>query len=339
MSVDKVEGDAVTERWRVSDGVIVIRPPQAGEADVLIAGRDAEWERWLGPGAERPQPAACVLIVDRLVGWVDYDMDRDWLEPGEVNIGYHVFATHRGQGYASRAVKLLLHRLALEGGHRRGTLLIHPDNVASLAVARRTGFTARGELAGCRYFARPVPSLSYTDGTVTIRRQHAADLEADLGAKDDEQIDWMWVPGQRQTWEAMTLAEQRAHALRGLQANYDSFGAGPKWTFAVDADSTPYVAYVDADLANPVAPAGEANISYSCHPDYRGKGYVTRAVQLIQRFLTDHTAARRAHLVIDQSNRASLRVACSVGAAVCERFVNQHGRVMIRHVLDIPALG
>ena len=88
-----------------------------------------------------------------------------------------------------------------------------------------------------------------------------------------------------------------------------------------------------------MAPAGEANLSYSCHPDYRGKGYVSRAIRLIQRFLTDHTAARRAHLVIDESNRASLRVARLVGAAECERFVNEDGRVMIRHVLDLPAAG
>ena len=192
---------------------------------------------------------------------------------------------------------------------------------------------------GSRYFARPVPSLSYTDGTVTIRRQHAADLEADRAAKDDEQIDWMWLPGQRNAWKAMTPAEQRAHALRGLQANHDSFGAGPKWTFAVDADSTPFVAYVDADLANPVAPAGEANLSYSCHPDYRGKGYVSRAVQLIQRFLTDHTAARRAHLVIDQSNKASLRVARLLGAAECERFVNERGCVIIDTFSTSPQPG
>jgi RimJ/RimL family protein N-acetyltransferase len=160
-------------------------------------------------------------------------------------------------------------------------------------------------------------------------------LDADLAAKDDEQIRWLRLPGQRETWEAMTQAEQRSHALRGLQANRDSFGSGRKWTFAVDIDATPYVAYVDCDLANPEVPAGEANISYSCHPDRRGNGYVRRAVRLILQFLADHTATRRAHLLIDEENTASLRVAHTLDVTKLERFVNERGRVMNRHVMDI----
>jgi RimJ/RimL family protein N-acetyltransferase len=141
-----------------TDGVVVIRPPAPGDAARLVAGRDAEFHRWLGPGADVPQPVACIVVDDDVVGWVDYDVDvdHDWLLPGEVNVGYHVFAPHRRKGYASRAVALLLRHLAEETEHHTATLLIDPGNEASLAVAARTRFVASGDLGGQRAFKRPL---------------------------------------------------------------------------------------------------------------------------------------------------------------------------------------
>jgi RimJ/RimL family protein N-acetyltransferase len=144
----------------MTDGVVVIRPPQRGDAEVLIAGRDAEFRRFLGPGSEDPCPVGCIVVQDEVVGWVDVDIDRPWLEPGEVNVGYNVFAAHRGHGYGSRAVRLLLRHLALAGEHHTATLLIHPDNIRSLALAERTGFTRHGDLDGNVYWKRAVPPLS-----------------------------------------------------------------------------------------------------------------------------------------------------------------------------------
>jgi len=180
-----------------------------------------------------------------------------------------------------------------------------------------------------------VESVRYTDGVVTIRRLEADDLARDLEAKDEEQIRRLWLPGQREKWEAMTDDEQRAHALAGLVATRDAFGPGPKWEFAVDGPDQPYVAYVDCDLANDQVPHGEANISYSCHPAHRGHGYVSRAVRLIVEFLRAHTAARRAHIVVDSENTPSIRVAHAVDALETERFINETGRTSVRHVLEL----
>ncbi len=270
--------------------------------------------RFLGPGDEEPRPTGCIVVDGRLVGWVDHDVDRSWLGPGEVNVGYNVFAPDRGKGYATRALQLLMHHLAVDTDHHTATLLVSAENERSLAVASRARFAPAGDLDGHPYLERAVPPLSYADGVVTIRRQRAEDLDADLEAKDDEQIDWLWLPGQRAAWEAMSGADRRAHALRGLLANADAFLTGPRWTFAVDTADAHAVAAVECDLANVHVARGEANISYWCHPDHRGNGYVSRAVRLALAFLADHTGAREAHLLVDAENQASLRVASAVAA-------------------------
>ncbi|HEY8107988.1 MAG TPA: GNAT family N-acetyltransferase [Gaiellaceae bacterium] len=139
-----------------ADGVVTLRAPEPEDVELLVAGRDEEFFRWFGAGATGPRPVACVWVDQRLVGWVDYDLDadHDWLRPGEVNVGYYLFATARGKGYASRAVELLLEHLRRDTEHTVATLLIHPENARSLAVARRLNFVQKGEVDGEPFFTR-----------------------------------------------------------------------------------------------------------------------------------------------------------------------------------------
>jgi RimJ/RimL family protein N-acetyltransferase len=321
----------------MTDGVITLRPSTPADEPALVAGRDALFHQFLGPGVPGPDPVACIWLGDRIVGWADFDHPRAWLVDGEVNLGYNVFADVRGRGYASRAVQLLLHHLAQRTHHHTATLLIDPDNAASLALATRLRFKPAGEVDGQQLFKRPAPSATPSDGEVTLRPMRADDIEMDLAAKDDEQIDWLWLPGQRESWASMTLAEQRAHALAGIVERATAFGAGPKWTFAVDTAAVGYVAHVDSDLANEHVPWGEANISYSAHPDHRRHGYVARGVRLLCGFLRDNTGAREAHIIVDERNEASRAVAAGVGADAAEQWVNEHGATKIRHVIDLLA--
>lgn len=137
-------------------GAVTLRPPRADDTAILIAARDDAFRRWLGPGSDNPCPAACIVVGDQVVGWVDYDHDRDhdWLGDSEVNVGYFVFAEHRGNGYAAQAVELLLQHLARDTQYTAATLLIDPENEASLAVASRCGFNRRDDVRGQRYFSR-----------------------------------------------------------------------------------------------------------------------------------------------------------------------------------------
>ena len=140
------------------DGAVTLRPPRADDTAVLIEARDNAFRRWLGVGPDNPGPTACIVVGEQVAGWVDYDHDpdNDWLGDGEVNIGYFVFAEHRGKGYATQAVELLLRHLARNTQYTTATLLIDPANEASLAVAGRCGFQRRDDLRGQRYFTRPI---------------------------------------------------------------------------------------------------------------------------------------------------------------------------------------
>lgn len=289
----------------------------------------------MGEGSPDPRPTACVVVDGDVVGWVDFDRDeREWLPHDEVNIGYSLHPDARGRGYATRAVKLLISHIARETDVKVATLLIDPDNQWSLGVADRAGFGPMIDLNGQCFFKRPIPALTYSDGTVTIRRQRIDDAEMNIDTLDDEQIDWLWLRGHRELWEAMTPDEQIAHKRGNMRTSMDAFARGPKWTFAIEADGA-YAGMVDCDLANEHVPAGEANISYSSHPAHRGNGYVSAAVRLILQFITDHTGARDAHIIVDAENVASLRVALAVGAVEADRHVNDEGRTMIRHVLAL----
>jgi len=140
----------------VTDGVVTLRAPAPGDGEGLIAGRDEEFRRWLGVGSDDPRPTACIEVSGEVVGWIDYDAESAWLEQSAVNIGYALFAGARGKGYATRAMALLLGELAAHTDLEAATVLIDPQNVRSLAVARRSGFVERGEIDGQLLLARPL---------------------------------------------------------------------------------------------------------------------------------------------------------------------------------------
>lgn len=315
--------------------MVTLRPPEPSDRDALIALRDEQFHRFMGEGSPDPRPTFCIVVGGDVVGWVDYDEgEREWLESGEVNMGYALHPDHRGRGYATRAIQLLIHHLAQSTDVQVATLLISPENQWSLGIAARAGFGERLELNGEAFFKRPIPPLTYTDGTVTIRPFLSTDFDRDMQAKDEEQQRWLWLPEHREHWASMTPEERVAHNRPWVEGGATDPRNGPKWTFVIDVGDQ-YVGYVDCDLANPNVPAGEANVSYSSHPAERGKGYVSAGVRLISQFVRDHTGAREIHIGVDEGNEASLRVARAVGAVETERYVDTVGDTMIRHVISL----
>ena len=312
----------------------MLRPPEP-EDRAALAVRDEQHVRFMGDAD--PDPIFAVTVDGAIVGWVDFDRgERTWLDDSQVNIGYSIQPEHRGQGYATRAVQLLVHHLAQETDVRTATLLISPENTSSLAIAARAGFDDRGTLGdeGARFFEKPIPPLTYTDGVVTIRPHVLRDLDRHLEAKDATHMEWIWGPGERAAWDATSPDEQRAKARLEIESHLADPRNGPKWSFVIDVDGQ-CVGEVACDLANRNVPHGEANIGYWAHPAERGKGYVSRAVRLSVQFLRDHTGAREAHIGVDVRNEASLRVARAVGAVEVRRSTDDLGRTGVHHRIDI----
>ena len=83
-------------------------------------------------------------IEDRaLVGWLNVsDIVRGALQGA--NVSYGGVAAHRGQGYMSEALELVLHEAFITLGLHRLEANIQPANRGSLALARRAGFVLEG---------------------------------------------------------------------------------------------------------------------------------------------------------------------------------------------------
>jgi RimJ/RimL family protein N-acetyltransferase len=144
----------MTLAHRMTDGVVVLRPPTTADVPDFIAQHDDISKRYLGDGDMSILPKGTIEVDGMVVGWVDHDHAREWLLPGELNMGYQVASEHRGNGYASRGLRLLLHHLAVDTDWQVATLLIDPDNAPSLALATRLGFIRQPDLDGHPYWKR-----------------------------------------------------------------------------------------------------------------------------------------------------------------------------------------
>lgn len=103
-----------------------------------------EYFDWLADNARagRGKRAFGVWLGDRLAGYVDYDPDlSDGLEPGDVNISYAVHPWARGRGVAAEAVRLLCDELTAQGVGTRAAIRVEPENLASVRVAEKCGFS------------------------------------------------------------------------------------------------------------------------------------------------------------------------------------------------------
>ena len=78
---------------------------------------------------------------------------------GRGNVAYGILAQHRGQGAATRAVKLVSRYAFDVLGWARLEICVIADNAASRAVALRAGFRLEGVLRSYGAFEKYQPEL------------------------------------------------------------------------------------------------------------------------------------------------------------------------------------
>jgi len=78
----------------------------------------------------------------KAVGYINFHGPPN--DAGQAELGYTVFRSERRKGYATEAVEAMMAWARETHGVRRFLLSISPANVASLALARKLGFTRVG---------------------------------------------------------------------------------------------------------------------------------------------------------------------------------------------------
>jgi len=110
-----------------------------------------------------------VCLDGRLAGYADCNPDvRDGLVPGDVNISYGVHPWARGRGVALEAVRLMCDVIRDLGLGTRAAIRVEPENLPSVRVAEKAGFTlAREFVSG---------TDKHPDGTPATLRLYLRDL-------------------------------------------------------------------------------------------------------------------------------------------------------------------
>jgi RimJ/RimL family protein N-acetyltransferase len=151
----------------LDDGVVLLDAHTLADVAAHVAGEDDEQARRFGWYPKRSTPETATAAIEAwqaqwaaggprrafavrelpghaLAGGCELRLEGD----GRAALSYWTFPAFRGRGFASRAVRLVtawaFDRLEVA----RVELLVEPDNAASLAVARRAGFTREGLLRG-----------------------------------------------------------------------------------------------------------------------------------------------------------------------------------------------
>jgi len=324
---------------------VVLRPYRIEDAEDVAAGcadevtqrflpllpspytiEDARW--WITEGA----PNAFASGSGWAYGFADPATDRvvggGGMSRGKsltCEIGYWVAPWARGQGVATEAARLLAAH-AFETGLARVELRTDLENVASQRVAINAGFTresvARGagatrgddrrdlivwaRLAGDSGEPTPrvlpdLPGGELTDGIVTLRPLAVADTD-DIYALHNLPECWKRsVPPEPPTPEVS--ARRCAHAA-------SLWLAGNRADFTIRDAATGAFA---GDIGLFFPAMGQGMVGYSSTREWRGRGYTTRAVNLLVDWAFNHAGLLRIIAGTATDNTASHAVLTRAG--------------------------
>jgi RimJ/RimL family protein N-acetyltransferase/ADP-ribose pyrophosphatase YjhB (NUDIX family) len=148
----------VSDQVTLTDGVVLLRPFVEAHIDAHVAGEDDVARLWFGhPG--RSTREGMLEVVERwrrereagtrLTFAIEHNgavVGNAEVRPrGEIaSISWMLYAGHRGQGYATRAARLVADYAIEHLGARRVQAEVDPRNADSLRVATRSGLRREG---------------------------------------------------------------------------------------------------------------------------------------------------------------------------------------------------
>lgn len=346
-------------------GPVVLRLPVEGDADQIArACSDPEIARFIPllPSPYTRDDALEFITKSVPATWENGGADFVIADPGTgevlgtallkppdrfgvTEVGYWLAPWARGRGAATAAVRALAER-AFAAGVPRITLIAEVENVASQQVAYRCGFEREGVLRGAGsvrdgvradlavfgrlasdpgapitpflpFFPGGFPGGSLTDGVVRLTPLTAADAADHFALASVPDVMESHVPPGRPEY-----------ADSEITCRY----AGHRWLTGQRAeiairDAATGAFAGDIQLTNVIPPLGQAMLGYSLHPDFRGRGLVTRAVNLLVEWAFANTPLGRIVAGTAPGNTASHRVLERAG------FTREH---LVRGLLPGP---
>ncbi|MFC4020437.1 GNAT family N-acetyltransferase [Micromonospora sp. GCM10011542] len=337
MTPEIVEAHGVRLRpFRAEDAADVV----AGCADPLtqrfLSGlpspyTEADARSWIDTGAPAAWEAGGAAYAvadpatDRMLGTVGLSHPVPYR--GQAEIGYWVIPRARGRGVATAATRALSER-AFATGTVRLELLTVGENAPSQRVALAAGFRYEGVrraaspsrgggrhdlLAWVRLADDPpgpasrllpdLPGGALTDGVVTLRRLVPDDAEVMYRLHSRPEVVANQAPPVAPTREA---TERRC---RLAESNWLTDDIARM--LIIDAATGEPAGSCGMSLTEPSA--GEASIGYALLPQWRGRGYATRAVRLLAGWAFGPAGMARLTAGTVPDNTASHRVLERVG--------------------------
>ena len=136
----------------LTDGTVTLRPWRDEDVEVAVAGHDEVIAHWLGIPAPTAAPAAVDGVADFVVEHDGGVVSSIRVEHGGTaggSLRWVLLAGHRGQGYATRATRVIVDWALTEAeqgglGLLRVEARVDAANEASLRVATRSGLQREG---------------------------------------------------------------------------------------------------------------------------------------------------------------------------------------------------
>ncbi|MGA4991255.1 GNAT family N-acetyltransferase [Nonomuraea bangladeshensis] len=284
-------------------------------------------EQWLDRGVHelhRSGQGVHLAMIDvdgRVVGAISL-FKTSW-ESGTTEVGYGVHPLYRGRGLATEALRGLAEWVFDRTRLRRIDLTANLDNLPSLRVAQKAGFTWEGVLRGAvleddgphdlvvfgllrgdgRAPATILPRAELRTPRLLLRAPEPADA-TDLAATGADPLT------QARTGVPRGYTVEHALAFIDHAERVRVRGAGIAWS-AVEQATGRFA--VNVDLRDVDWSHRTAEIGYMTAPWARGNGYAGEAVLAVARWLFERQGFTRLQLRAAVDNPQSQRVAEKAG--------------------------